>query len=213
VNPTRTHKRRALPLALAALVASLIALAGCGETGKAGAAGSPSPQASTATRRVALHLDVGSFSSQSSTATISGTVTPGATVTVNRRRASVHGHRWSRTLHLRLGENRVSVVATLTGRRAAHTSIVVTREKSSAEVEAETREQSAPAPTTSSSPEEAACTNGTYVNSAGKTVCRPEESPTVPAGATAECADGTYSFSESRSGTCSHHGGVARWLK
>jgi Protein of unknown function (DUF3761) len=57
------------------------------------------------------------------------------------------------------------------------------------------------------------CTNGTYVNSAGNTVCKPEESSTgPPAGATAECEDGTYSFSESRSGTCSSHGGVARWL-
>lgn len=56
------------------------------------------------------------------------------------------------------------------------------------------------------------CSNGTYVNSAGNTVCKPEESSTVPAGATAECEDGTYSFSESRSGTCSHHGGVRRWL-
>jgi hypothetical protein len=57
------------------------------------------------------------------------------------------------------------------------------------------------------------CTNGTYVNSAGNTVCKPEESSTgPPAGATAECEDGTYSFSESRSGTCSSHGGVVRWL-
>lgn len=29
-----------------------------------------------------------------------------------------------------------------------------------------------------------------------------------PAGATAQCADGTYSFSQHRGGTCSHHGGV-----
>ncbi len=57
------------------------------------------------------------------------------------------------------------------------------------------------------------CTNGTYVNSAGNTVCKPEESSTgPPAGATAECEDGTYSFSESHSGTCSSHGGVVRWL-
>jgi Protein of unknown function (DUF3761) len=34
----------------------------------------------------------------------------------------------------------------------------------------------------------------------------------VPPGATARCADGTYSFSKHRSGTCSHHGGVAQWL-
>jgi hypothetical protein len=31
------------------------------------------------------------------------------------------------------------------------------------------------------------------------------------AGATAVCADGTLSFSQNRSGTCSHHGGVHWW--
>jgi hypothetical protein len=56
------------------------------------------------------------------------------------------------------------------------------------------------------------CTNGTYVNSAGNTVCSPETTSTIPSGATAQCVDGTYSFSKSRSGTCSHHGGVASWL-
>lgn len=56
------------------------------------------------------------------------------------------------------------------------------------------------------------CLNGTYVNSAGNTVCRPEQSSTVPAGATAICRDGSYSFSQSRRGTCSYHGGVAQWL-
>ncbi len=34
----------------------------------------------------------------------------------------------------------------------------------------------------------------------------------APTGATARCRDGTYSFSKHRSGTCSHHGGVATWL-
>lgn len=57
-----------------------------------------------------------------------------------------------------------------------------------------------------------ACTNGTYVNTAGNTVCRPEASTTAPSGATAKCGDGTYSFSQSRRGTCSSHGGVAVWL-
>jgi Protein of unknown function (DUF3761) len=33
-----------------------------------------------------------------------------------------------------------------------------------------------------------------------------------PPGATARCHDGTYSFSHHHSGTCSHHGGVAKWL-
>jgi|SRR5581483_399596 len=33
-----------------------------------------------------------------------------------------------------------------------------------------------------------------------------------PPGATARCRDGTFSFSQHHSGTCSHHGGVAQWL-
>jgi hypothetical protein len=34
----------------------------------------------------------------------------------------------------------------------------------------------------------------------------------APPGATALCRDGTYSYSKHHSGTCSHHGGVKRWL-
>lgn len=57
------------------------------------------------------------------------------------------------------------------------------------------------------------CTNnGTYVNSKGQTVKRPENCSSPPQGATAQCRDGTYSFSKSRRGTCSHHGGVGKWL-
>ena len=57
------------------------------------------------------------------------------------------------------------------------------------------------------------CTNnGTYINSKGETVKRPENCSVAPQGATALCRDGTYSFSQSRRGTCSHHGGVAKWL-
>src|SRR5262245_18986128 len=33
-----------------------------------------------------------------------------------------------------------------------------------------------------------------------------------PPGATARCHDGTYSYSQNHSGTCSHHGRVAVWL-
>jgi hypothetical protein len=52
-----------------------------------------------------------------------------------------------------------------------------------------------------------------YTNSDGQQVHSPAYSPGgIPAGATAVCADGTYSFSQHRSGTCSHHGGVAQWL-
>jgi hypothetical protein len=38
------------------------------------------------------------------------------------------------------------------------------------------------------------------------------KSKAAPAGASAQCRDGTYSFSKSRRGTCSHHGGVSTWL-
>ena len=57
------------------------------------------------------------------------------------------------------------------------------------------------------------CTNnGTYVNSKGQTVQRPENCSGPPQGATAQCRDGSYSFSQSRRGTCSHHDGVGKWL-
>ena len=35
----------------------------------------------------------------------------------------------------------------------------------------------------------------------------------APTGASAQCKDGTYSFSAHRRGTCSHHGGVATWIR
>lgn len=56
--------------------------------------------------------------------------------------------------------------------------------------------------------------DNTYTNVDGTTVHSPADSTdgTVPAGATAQCVDGTYSFSQHHSGTCSHHGGVATWL-
>jgi uncharacterized protein YraI len=53
-----------------------------------------------------------------------------------------------------------------------------------------------------------------YVNSKGERVQSPTRTADgqPPAGATAQCRDGAYSFSRSRRGTCSGHGGVARWL-
>ncbi len=61
-------------------------------------------------------------------------------------------------------------------------------------------------------PVQPTCPNGTYTNTAGNVVCSPYSAPSAPAGASAQCRDGTYSFSQSRRGTCSHHGGVAQWL-
>lgn len=56
--------------------------------------------------------------------------------------------------------------------------------------------------------------NKTYINVDGNQIQSPASSVdgSVPAGATARCGDGTYSFSQHRKGTCSHHGGVEKWL-
>jgi hypothetical protein len=72
----------------------------------------------------------------------------------------------------------------------------------------------APAPpaTAKAAPAPAACGEGYYRNVDGKCIPRPVAAPSPPAGATAQCNDGTYSFSTHHSGTCSGHGGVARWL-
>lgn len=67
------------------------------------------------------------------------------------------------------------------------------------------------------------CGEGHYRNSAGRCIPSPQRpqppnvarglgGPTIPAGATARCRDGTYSFSQSRRGTCSGHGRVSEWL-
>ena len=54
-----------------------------------------------------------------------------------------------------------------------------------------------------------ACRSGYYLNVSGHCVHSPSSNP---AGATAKCRDGTYSYSQHASGTCSHHGGVGRWI-
>ena len=54
--------------------------------------------------------------------------------------------------------------------------------------------------------------NNYYTNSYGNNIHSPAYSNTVPVGSSAQCRDGTYSFSQSRRGTCSHHGGVMKWL-
>lgn len=59
-----------------------------------------------------------------------------------------------------------------------------------------------------------ACAPDYYRNVDGICVHRPirTKNSAVPAGATAQCRDGSYAFSQHRRGTCSHHGGVAKWL-
>jgi len=68
--------------------------------------------------------------------------------------------------------------------------------------------------TASSSSDDHLIESGSYINRAGNSVHRPAhtESGRAPTGATAQCRDGSFSFSQSHRGTCSHHGGVNKWL-
>ncbi|WP_230414302.1 DUF3761 domain-containing protein [Collimonas silvisoli] len=54
-----------------------------------------------------------------------------------------------------------------------------------------------------------------YLNKDKQEVHSPSKSKSgeVPAGASARCRDGSYSFSTHHRGTCSHHGGVGTWLQ
>ncbi len=61
----------------------------------------------------------------------------------------------------------------------------------------------------SATPAGATCSAGYYLNVSHHCVHRPS---TSPKGATAHCRDGTYSYSEHASGTCSGHGGVSVWI-
>jgi hypothetical protein len=71
-----------------------------------------------------------------------------------------------------------------------------------------------PAATRASAPPASSGSSGgdTYTNVDGNQVERPVAAASQPAGATAKCKDGTWSFSQHHSGTCSGHGGVAQFL-
>jgi hypothetical protein len=213
-------------------------LAGCGASTTSNASNSSTsstPTPTTEAKPVALHLNQGSYSVSSPGTTITGTASDGASVTVNGQAATVHGGRWRDRLHLELGSNAVEVGAQMGGRATARAVIQITRHHSAAELEAEARARAQRAEEDKrheveqrehkererreehekeSSPPPGQCPNGTYENSKGNIVCKPyaPSNGEQPAGASAECEDRTYSFSESRSGTCSHHGGVKRWL-
>lgn len=235
------RKIRARSSWLGIAAAAGLGLAGCGGNNGANAsdataaaeAGTTRAAAPATVAPVSLHLNQGSHSVSTPATTISGTASKGASVSVDGAAIGVRSGRWRDRLHLRIGSNRVAVEATMDGRAPTKRVIQIVRRHSAAELEAlararalraeakrrheaearERREHEARERSEREQPhQQAECPNGTYENSAGNVVCKPYESPTQPAGATARCVDGSYSFSESRSGTCSHHGGVAVWL-
>ncbi len=60
-----------------------------------------------------------------------------------------------------------------------------------------------PSPAYSPLPRYQNCSNGSYINSDGQSVCRPDLNHS-----NIQCSDGTYSHSTHRQGACSHHGGI-----
>lgn len=73
----------------------------------------------------------------------------------------------------------------------------------------------APTPVVASAPQQPAVTAKLPTPTPAATVAKTSSMPApagAPAGATAQCKDGTFSTSQHHSGTCSHHGGVAKWL-
>lgn len=76
-------------------------------------------------------------------------------------------------------------------------------------VKTTTPKPQAPRTTAQAAPQPTGCGADYYRNSDGNCVHRPSDNP---AGATALCKDGSYSYSQHRSGTCSGHGGVRTWL-
>ena len=81
-------------------------------------------------------------------------------------------------------------------------------------VEAKEAFQSSPSVQDTQNNESDLATHGHYINKDGQSVHSPSKSKSgkAPDGASAQCRDGSYSFSQHRSGTCSRHGGVASWL-
>lgn len=65
------------------------------------------------------------------------------------------------------------------------------------------------APTAAPTPAYAISNIATPANANSKP--RKESKPSAHSGASALCGDGSLSYSASRRGTCSHHGGVAEW--
>lgn len=111
-----------------------------------------------------------------------------------------------------LGGSEASV-APITAPTPSYEAIQQVNGISSAQADADSNEiKEKPVPSETSSYGSGLSNDNYYTNVDGNEVHSPAYSDTVPAGASARCRDGTYSFSQNRRGTCSHHGGVAQWL-
>jgi sorbitol-specific phosphotransferase system component IIA len=138
-------KRARIAIVAAAILALLIvigAAAGSGSKKKTPiaieSAGTSVPTTSSTPPAppVALKLDTGDYSVTGSHTTLHGSVTKGASVTVEGNHAHVHGTHWSETVALEIGGNDMTVEATLAGREPATQTISVTRHHTQAELEA-----------------------------------------------------------------------------
>lgn len=142
--------------------------------------------------------------------TVSGKITSGDTVTVNGQAAQIAGSTFTAKIDLSEGDNEIKIIAY---RGSKKTEKVIRVHRFTSSEVAEQKRQEAEAAAKLKADREAAASSAQsgsgYVNSNGNYVPSPSSNPS---GATAKCRDGTYSYSQSRQGTCSHHGGVAEWL-
>jgi hypothetical protein len=148
-TPPAKEKPARWPWVAAAILVLIVVIAAA--AGGSKKSSSKSTQAAVATPTtptepsVSLHLNAGSYSTTSSSATLSGNVTPGARVTINGRSAQLHGGFWITTIGLHHGENSLEVHATMAGHSQAEETITVTRETSAAERAAEAAARAAKA--------------------------------------------------------------------
>jgi hypothetical protein len=115
----------------------------CGNGSSTTSAGNAKLGANTTETRptVALHLDVGDYSTTDRTVALSGATTPGARVTINDHSAQVHGSRWHRTVRLDIGSNDIEAHATMAGHVDSNELITITRHHTQVELETKARER------------------------------------------------------------------------
>jgi hypothetical protein len=122
-------------------VAVAILLPGCGSSHTSSLSNAAVAQTTPETPPVpvGLHLNEGNYSVWAAGSAISGTATRGASVTVNGQSVAIHSGHWREVLHLHIGVNPIAVVATMTGRAPAESTIQLIRHHTTAELEAKAR--------------------------------------------------------------------------